>query len=395
MSRLAAALIILVPLAAAAASFRFPLSECGKSGGCYVTAYRDLNRSSGSMRDWSCRSKTYDNHSGSDFGIGGFAGMDANGSRPVVAGAAGTVIGVSDGMYDRSTTTAGNTHCGAASSCGNYVKLKHADGRTTIYCHMKKGSVAVARSAKVQCGQVLGRVGSSGCSTGPHLHFGLDNSAGTTIDPYKAVSGCSGSGSSAWVSQGSYLGKPGSTCECTPSCSGKTCGSDGCGGSCGTCAAGKTCSAGACVCVPVCGAKACGPDGCGGSCGACSAGTCSASGQCVASDAGILAARDAGPADASRPDAGALRDAGQRDAGLGDAALASADSGSPGDSGGASVDSGEEPPGADAAAGAPGTVVPSACGCQGTSRSAPSGGLALLLAAALRRKKRAEPPLPA
>lgn len=75
-----------------------------------------------------------------------------------------------------------------------------------------------------------------------------------------------------------YLG------SCTPSCSGRTCGSDGCNGSCGTCLAGQTCTLqGQCMnCAPVCTGKTCGPDGCGGNCGSCGAGNeCNSSGQCV------------------------------------------------------------------------------------------------------------------
>jgi hypothetical protein len=72
---------------------------------------------------------------------------------------------------------------------------------------------------------------------------------------------------------------------CTPSCSGKQCGDDGCGGSCGSCTApGSSCNAsGQCVCTPNCNGKQCGDDGCGGSCGSCTMpGTsCNASGQCV------------------------------------------------------------------------------------------------------------------
>jgi hypothetical protein len=79
---------------------------------------------------------------------------------------------------------------------------------------------------------------------------------------------------------------------CTPMCSGKTCGSDGCGGSCGSCSSGQTCtSAGQCqmpnpICTPMCSGKTCGPDGCGGSCGSCGSGqNCSASGQCISTNA--------------------------------------------------------------------------------------------------------------
>ncbi len=69
---------------------------------------------------------------------------------------------------------------------------------------------------------------------------------------------------------------------CTPQCTGKKCGPDGCGGTCGTCPAGQQCNAsGQCVCVPNCLNKACGPDGCGGSCGTCGQWqTCTPSGQC-------------------------------------------------------------------------------------------------------------------
>ncbi len=73
---------------------------------------------------------------------------------------------------------------------------------------------------------------------------------------------------------------------CEPQCGGKTCGSDGCGGSCGACNDGEVCSAaGQCIdasqCEPQCKSKMCGPDGCGGSCGSCSPGyVCNAQSLC-------------------------------------------------------------------------------------------------------------------
>jgi hypothetical protein len=53
-----------------------------------------------------------------------------------------------------------------------------------------------------------------------------------------------------------------------PSCDGKICGGDGCGGSCGSCGGQDACVGGACVCQGVCNGN-CGGDGCGGSCGVC------------------------------------------------------------------------------------------------------------------------------
>ena len=59
---------------------------------------------------------------------------------------------------------------------------------------------------------------------------------------------------------------------CQPACQDRTCGDDGCGGVCGTCAPDLLCEAGNCKkppCKPVCQDRACGSDGCGGSCGTC------------------------------------------------------------------------------------------------------------------------------
>jgi hypothetical protein len=74
------------------------------------------------------------------------------------------------------------------------------------------------------------------------------------------------------------------TSVCIPDCYGKECGDDGCGGSCGTCAFGESCTYGTCSssCTPDCYGKECGDDGCGGSCGTCGYGkTCDAYGTCT------------------------------------------------------------------------------------------------------------------
>jgi len=70
---------------------------------------------------------------------------------------------------------------------------------------------------------------------------------------------------------------------CTPNCTGKECGSDGCGGSCGGCAGQTQCVNGKCPGggAPVCAGKECGDDTCGGSCGQCGAGHDCVDGQCI------------------------------------------------------------------------------------------------------------------
>ncbi len=75
----------------------------------------------------------------------------------------------------------------------------------------------------------------------------------------------------------------GDLCECIPTCEGKVCGPDGCGGSCGTCPPNNVCLVdGTCQCVPDCAAKQCGPNGCGGECGTCPGNNvCLADGTCM------------------------------------------------------------------------------------------------------------------
>jgi len=54
---------------------------------------------------------------------------------------------------------------------GNYVRIRHANGYQTAYGHMSRIAPGVRAGVKVRQGQVIGKVGSTGLSSGPHLHF--------------------------------------------------------------------------------------------------------------------------------------------------------------------------------------------------------------------------------
>jgi murein DD-endopeptidase MepM/ murein hydrolase activator NlpD len=65
---------------------------------------------------------------------------------------------------------------------GNCVRLEHQHGMVSIYGHLSKISAGLKPGGYVRIGQVIGNVGSTGLSTGPHLHFAMEK-AGTYVNP--------------------------------------------------------------------------------------------------------------------------------------------------------------------------------------------------------------------
>ncbi len=60
---------------------------------------------------------------------------------------------------------------GAKGEYGNYVRVRHANGYKTAYAHMQKFAPGVGAGVQVLQGQIIGYVGSTGLSSGPHLHY--------------------------------------------------------------------------------------------------------------------------------------------------------------------------------------------------------------------------------
>ncbi|MBM4343102.1 MAG: M23 family metallopeptidase [Deltaproteobacteria bacterium] len=69
-----------------------------------------------------------------------------------------------------------------AGAAGNLVRLRHGDGYTTEYMHLHRFAAGLAAGDRLEKGDVIGFVGSSGRSTGPHLHFGVKRN-GKYLDP--------------------------------------------------------------------------------------------------------------------------------------------------------------------------------------------------------------------
>lgn len=107
---------------------------------------------------WEPRGKTF--HKGIDIAAAGVYG------KPVLASDSGIVYACYSGCcHDYGKMKS----CGCGGGYGNYVMIDHGNGKMTIYGHLSK--VNVSNHQKVKRGETIGSVGSSGWSTGPHLHY--------------------------------------------------------------------------------------------------------------------------------------------------------------------------------------------------------------------------------
>lgn len=100
----------------------------------------------------------YRKHGATDFGAGGIYG------QPVYASKAGTI------MITENKT----------GGYGTYVMINHHDGTYTLYGHGIRGSICVAVGQEVSQGQQIMQVGSTGNSSGPHLHFEIRIGSGSS-----------------------------------------------------------------------------------------------------------------------------------------------------------------------------------------------------------------------
>lgn len=136
-----------------------------------ISNFVDVDVTKGNIKDFNCGTRTYDGHMGTDIFTVPFwwKKMDEN-SVEIVAAADGIIVGKETTKDDKSCANCpeGDQACFA----WNVVSVQHADGSIAIYGHMKKNSAtSKVIGDPVTKGEFLGVVGSSGNSSGPHLHF--------------------------------------------------------------------------------------------------------------------------------------------------------------------------------------------------------------------------------
>jgi hypothetical protein len=171
--------------------------ECAFGSVCSVQNYVDLDPAPGRL-DHGCGRLSYDGHDGTDFRVRDLVAMREG--VTVVAAADGVVKATRDGMADVSIRETGPEAI-AGREAGNGVLLDHGEGWETQYSHLRSGSVSVKRGDRVHAGTPLGRVGLSGQTEFPHLHFTVRKD-GVAIDPYTGSAGswtCGSPRASIWT----------------------------------------------------------------------------------------------------------------------------------------------------------------------------------------------------
>lgn len=180
-------------------TFELPvkLKDGINSPGFYsISAYVDHDTAAPNhLLDYNCGIQTYDldngyNHGGTDYFSWPFNWYNMDHDYiEIIAAAPGTIIYKQDGNYDR--------NCDAVSATWNAIYIEHADGSIAWYGHLKDGSItSKSIGEQVVTGEYLGIMGSSGRSSGPHLHYEIYDSSGVNIDPYEGM--CNNTISASW-----------------------------------------------------------------------------------------------------------------------------------------------------------------------------------------------------
>jgi hypothetical protein len=161
---------------------------------CEIQTYVDRDPGPG-VQDYRCGGRTNQGHSGIDIRLRDMAAQRAG--VDVLAAAPGQVLRLRDGVADISVKAVDASPV-AGRECGNAVVVGHGDGWETQYCHLAQGSLKVKVGDTVKAGQPIARVGLSGDTEFPHLHFTIRH-GGLVIDPFRPGPGaaCDAQASSA------------------------------------------------------------------------------------------------------------------------------------------------------------------------------------------------------
>lgn len=177
-------------------TFSLPI-DCVPGESCWVVVHMDVDPGP-DAKDYTCGYQTFDGSSGTLFAIRDLATMRAG--VAVRAAASGVVERIRDGMRDVDYGPRGSSGV-KDRSCGNAVRIDHGSGWSSLYCHLRRGSVRVRKGQKVESNDIIGSVGMSGRTNAPQLFFHV-YSNGKAVDPFTGrtePTTCDGGGEPLWT----------------------------------------------------------------------------------------------------------------------------------------------------------------------------------------------------
>lgn len=205
-------LVVFITLIASVIPFFYFVDDDEESGSGSGFIYIGVNSSENYW--WPIGGSEVENYNGVDFAPGaptstaissyfGYRDMDDDGEKEdyhegmdirSLQGGKDYIISVAKGTIYATNDTCDNSG-GYGNSCGgkmgNYVMISHPNGIYTIYAHLYPGSITVSPGDSVEQGQIIGKMGNSGSSTGYHLHFQIEEGArsqANAVDPLLYIS---------------------------------------------------------------------------------------------------------------------------------------------------------------------------------------------------------------
>lgn len=159
--------------------------DCGIGEDCLIQNYFDHDAESGRFRDYACGSLGYDGHTGTDIRVRQVGRLEGQGID-ILAAADGRVVRVHKQAPPRESDSPMVRLIKRAvmqTGCGVGLDIGHGTGWHTHYCHLETGSITVEEGEYVKAGQPIGKMGMTGKTLFPHLHFGISH-YGRHIDPF-------------------------------------------------------------------------------------------------------------------------------------------------------------------------------------------------------------------
>lgn len=159
--------------------------DCIPGEDCFIQNYMDHDAESGekAAHDYTCKHMTYDGHNGTDFRVPTYADLQRN--INVLAAEDGTIkaVQVEQDINPEDIPLLKLIKFGMQRPCGSMIQIDHGTGWESYYCHLDPTGNQVKVGDEVKAGQVIGRMGRSGESIFPHLHYELRH-YGTAVDPF-------------------------------------------------------------------------------------------------------------------------------------------------------------------------------------------------------------------